>query len=244
MPGFFNPGKCLTIGLAALAFLAVALAAASGLAGESAQPRPEAVPPAEARAAFQKSARDLRLQTEMPVPRETRQPIDIDLPSGSWGISEAAARYILCGAVLIIVLVVLWNWRGLQWSDSRARRMDGEDLEEVAPEAVRTRLESARFEADELARQGLFAQAMHVLLLQSVSELRRRLDISIAISLTSREILARLALPPAGRVSLADIVGRVEVCYFGDREPGPDEYAACRSSFQTLTEALRQGSAA
>ncbi len=236
MPGFFNPEKCLTWLAVALAFLAATLAAAPAWA----EPHPEAVPPAEARAAFQKSARDLRLQTEIPVPTAEGLACGPNL----WVIPPEVARFLLWGALLAIVVAVLWNWRGLQWSDSRARRMDGGDPEEAAPEAVRARLESARLEADELARQGLFAQAMHVLLLRSVSELRRRLDISIAASLTSREILARLALPPAGRVSLADIVGRVELCYFGAWEPGAADYAACRQSFETLTAALRQGGAA
>jgi hypothetical protein len=101
--------------------------------------------------------------------------------------------------------------------------------------------------ADNLAAQGRFVEAMHVLLLQGLADIRRRLDEQFADSLTSREILRSTKLSEAGRIPLRDIVDRVELTYFGQRPAALADYQACRASFDALTQALHgaaQGSTA
>ena len=100
---------------------------------------------------------------------------------------------------------------------------------------------AAQADADDLARQGRFAEAMHVLLLQSLTEMRRRLDARFADSLTSREIVRRAPVSDATRGALADIVARAERAWFGDHPAGPDDYAACRARFADLAQALHAG---
>jgi hypothetical protein len=114
-----------------------------------------------------------------------------------------------------------------------ARRPDA-----VAQAAAVERMVETQIEADELAGQGRFAEAMHALLLRSLAEMRRRLQVSFADSLTSREILRVLDLPDAGKTSLADIIRRVELVYFGLHGAGREDYAACRSSYEALTLAM------
>jgi hypothetical protein len=92
--------------------------------------------------------------------------------------------------------------------------------------------------ADELAQQGRFVDAMHVLLLQGLADIRRHLDEQFADSLTSREILRSTKLSDQGRVSLRDIITRVEWTYFGEHPAGSSDYAACRDSFNALARAL------
>jgi hypothetical protein len=92
--------------------------------------------------------------------------------------------------------------------------------------------------ADELAQQGRFVDAMHVLLLQGLADIRRHLDEQFADSLTSREILRSTKLSDQGRVSLRDIISRVEWTYFGEHPAGSSDYAACRDSFNALARAL------
>jgi hypothetical protein len=121
----------------------------------------------------------------------------------------------------------------------RARSLEGTE-EEAAPAAVAARMDKARSGADELARRGDFAKAMHSMLLQSVNELRRRLEAPIASSLTSREILARVPLSPEARALFAGIIDRVEISHFGPYLPGEEDYTACRRSFEELTRTLRQ----
>ncbi len=98
--------------------------------------------------------------------------------------------------------------------------------------------------ADVLAAQGRFAEAMHVLLLQALAVIRRRLDEPFADSMTSREILRSRRLPDGLRAPLREVVGRVEWSYFGEHPAARDDYAACRASFATLAEALHGGAAA
>jgi hypothetical protein len=64
----------------------------------------------------------------------------------------------------------------------------------------------------------------------------------LSASSTSREILRHIDLSSEGRAVFADIVAHVEVSYFGMYEPGEEDYAICRRSFDTLIQTFRQGS--
>ncbi len=190
----------------------------------------------EAREAAHKAAGSLGLQTELPASAHKNEP----LPSESLSvpfISPDIARLVLWAALAVVVLVILMTIRDNLWSASRSRPLSRAE-EEAAPAAMAARMDKAQIEADELARRGDFAEAIHVLLLQSVGELRQRLDVTIATSLTSREILHRVGLSPEGRVGFADIIGRVEISYFGSHQPDEQDYLDCRRSFEALTRSL------
>jgi hypothetical protein len=116
--------------------------------------------------------------------------------------------------------------------------------EEEAAGGVAKTPERVLAAADDLARQGRFVDAMHVLLLQGLADIRRHLDEQFADSLTSREILRSTKLSEQGRHSLRDIITRVEWTYFGDHPAERADYAACRASFDALARALHGGAAA
>ena len=199
--------------------------------------------------ALKSSKRALGLQTELPIqdpsspfPDDRLQEIlDARLP---FNMSAQTAKYLLYTAVAILVIMAAMTFHANMWSDSRSRRIARKGEEEVSSEAVSTRMGKAQLEADDFARNGDFAEAMHVLLLQSISELRRRLAVPISISLTSREILYKTPLLPEGRSAFSDIIGRVEISYFGTHLPSEEDYLACRHSFDILSESLKQGAAA
>jgi len=208
----------------------------------------------EIQAAMNASVRQLHLQTELPG--FVRNPVtgnSPDLPNvnnmNRILDMSTVATILFFASLIAIVAVIAMTWRDNLWSSSRARVLhnlrtsasggDGSAISEFAAWE-----EKSRLEADELARRGNFAEAMHILLLRSVEELRRNLRISIAASLTSREILYHIALPSEGRPVLSDIISRVEVSYFGGHRPGADDYKACRDSFDALTDVLRQHSMA
>ncbi|MDR1875492.1 MAG: hypothetical protein LBQ90_10840, partial [Synergistaceae bacterium] len=144
-----------------------------------------------AKAALRLSVRRLDLQVEFPGEFPDEPPGRGKFPSESPGgpsgrerradgpwpprffTSPEAARHILYGAVFVIVAAVLLRLReGLRNSGRSRPRADPE---EHAPAAVAERMETAQTGADDLARRGKFAEAMHALLLQSLSELRRHL---------------------------------------------------------------------
>jgi hypothetical protein len=94
--------------------------------------------------------------------------------------------------------------------------------------------------ADELAAQGRFVEAMHVLLLQALAGIRRRLDQEFADSMTSREILRSTQVSDELRRPLRDVINRVEWTYFGGHSAVRDDYLACRLSFSALARALQR----
>jgi len=189
----------------------------------------------EASALISESVRRLDLQTEIG-----------ERSQGWWAnfrlrIPREVASFIFYGSLFVIFAVVIFCLRDNLWSLSRTRRLTrGGDCGEGAAVSAASRMEMAQVEADDLARQGNFAEAMHVLLLRSVGEMRGRLPSSISASMTSREILRRVELSSEGRAVFADIVSRVEVSYFGTHLPGAVEYTSCRESFDTLTGFLRR----
>lgn len=190
-----------------------------------------------AREAVEKVMKTHDLQTELPAPKAIRpmpEPPKLVFP-------DRLAQAILWLAVIVVALVIAASLGGNLWSSSRAGKQEGRESPEEAPQAALVRMDSAQMAADDLARLGHFAEAMHVLLLHSVGELRRRLGISIAASLTSREILHRVKLSPEGRIAFGDIIDRVEVSWFGAHQPDQGEYLACRRSFEGLARALAQG---
>ena len=111
------------------------------------------------------------------------------------------------------------------------RRAAGQDrigATPIASDADRERLEIALGEADRLARQGAYGEALHLLLLYCLNEMRRRFGLGLPPSLTSREILGLSVLPEIRRHGLSVIVSAVEVSHFGGRPVDETTYQLCR----------------
>lgn len=234
---------CRTLLLVALVAVAPSFAQAAADPGKAAQ---EAARRSDLRVELprdlgeqaDKVARRLDLQRELPTEQEPLSSLfdwHFSLPSLPAGLVYLAS---LCGVVLLAYVLKdsLPGWAGRHgsWEDDAAA--GGEDGPQKPEEAA--------VAADELARQGRFVEAMHVLLLQGLAEMRQRLDATFADSLTSREILRNVSVPDHGRAALRDIIARVEWTYFGEHPAGPDDYQGCRRSFDVLTQALQGGAQA
>jgi hypothetical protein len=184
-------------------------------------------------------------QTQMPEPNSTPQ---AETPESTvrnqdpdhkfnFHLPPDVIRLLLWGAVVVGTVVIAWSLRDSLPVFSRSRKI-------VAPEPAPSlptragRMEEVQLEADDLARQGQYRQAMHLLLLNSLDEIRRQLGTGFAASLTSREILRRVQLSDIGRRSLTAIIRSVERTYFGDEEAGQIDYSDCRINFETLKHSL------
>ena len=180
--------------------------------------------PQEAQQAAEQSIRRLGLQTTLPRGPE---PVSIAIP----------AEFAWLGAAIGLGLLLYMVWDMLPALGFRAHggwegEGEGADGTQAKP------AEAVLMAADDLARQGRFVEAMHVLLLQALADIRRGLDEQFADSLTSREILRSTRLSEQGRALLRDIITRVEWTYFGRRPAAQEDYAACRDSFNSLAHAL------
>jgi hypothetical protein len=98
----------------------------------------------------------------------------------------------------------------------------------IASDADRERLDLALSQADRLARQGAYGEALHLLLLYCLNEMRRRFGLGLPPSLTSREIIGLSVLPEIRRTGLSVIVSAVEVSHFGGRPVDETTYQLCR----------------
>ncbi len=85
-----------------------------------------------------------------------------------------------------------------------------------------------------LARTGAYEAAIHLLLLQGLSQLDRMTGVNLAPSLTSREVLRRRALPVDAGKDLATLVTAVELSRFGGRPAGEAIFQTCLDSYRRL----------
>jgi hypothetical protein len=206
------PPRRLLIAIAAAATFAIQIASATAQTERDAQ------------STAQDAIRRLDLQTE--VTREP-EPFRVRLPPE-----------ILWVIIAVALAAVLYSFRDMI-PLLRARGSESwAETEEVAADIARRDPTVVLAAADELARDGRYAEAMHILLLRGLADIRARLDEPFADSMTSREILRSTRLPDQARDSLRDVVGRVEWTYFGEYPAGQADYAACRTSFNALEQAL------
>jgi hypothetical protein len=214
----------LRFALCILYRLLIVTVAVSALAVEA---RPLAAQtPQEIQKVAEQAMQRLHLQTELPREAEkTRTRFAIELPPEAIWLVIAVAM----GVLVYSLRDMLPNWR---LSGGAAWTAEG-DLSGNAKASTPAVVLST---ADELASQGRFVEAIHVLLLQGLANIRQGQQ--FADSLTSREILRTAKLPDAGRASLRDIINRVELTYFGEHPAALPDYVACRASFNTLAQAL------
>jgi hypothetical protein len=176
---------------------------------------------------------ELKLQTSLPV-EENPAGWLLDLPAIEFSSEMFWAALIAMLAFLLYQMrdelpsfsfMRAGKWQENSPDPATGARYDGETDPSIT--------------GDELARQGRFIEAMHWLLLHSLSEIRERLGVRFPDSMTSREILRRARLPENAKQLLKDIVTHVELSYFGTYPAGEQDYAACRSSFEKLLAELQ-----
>lgn len=173
--------------------------------------------------------RDGGLQTELPIEAA---------PETSWfTLPPWLADTLLWGAVIAGAVTIAIAMRNSLPGLDRSRGLTASN-ESDASRSKPNSMSAARSEADELAARGRYAEAMHVLLLRALAELRERLELSFADLLTSREILRRAPLESAARQAFARIIGDVELTHFGDALADREGYSACREQFESLRRAL------
>lgn len=188
--------------------------------------------PQQVQAVAEQAIRQLDLQTEL-----LREPEPF-----RWQLSLPPETIWL--VVIIGVGVLLYAFRDML-PMLRVGSGGAWGVDESAPAAANTPSPGAALgAADDLAAHGRFVEAMHILLLHALAEIRLRLDEQFADSMTSREILRSKQLPDALRRPLRDVVNRVEWTYFGEHPAARDDYVACRSSFSALAQALAGSAAA
>lgn len=113
----------------------------------------------------------------------------------------------------------------------KAKEKPADDvLTDIRPDAARAR--SLLDEADAMAREGRFAEAVHLLLFRSIEDIQERLEGGVPTSLTAREIAGLGKLPDRARRALHPIIRIVEHSFFGGRAVDADGWQNARRSYE------------
>lgn len=152
----------------------------------------------------------------------------------SWVPDAPFARILFWTALALAAAALLWvifdrtrhgTWR---WR-RRDVVIDATADEEWAPEAAPVR-EWLR-EADSLAADGRYAEAVHHLLIRSVEDIARRRPKLVRPALTSRDIAAADGLPLAARTIFHGIAQTVERSLFGGRPVAAADWESARTAY-------------
>ncbi|MCI4646211.1 MAG: hypothetical protein MRY64_15625 [Hyphomonadaceae bacterium] len=147
-----------------------------------------------------------------------------------------ALGYVGILVVGALVVWLLWFLFGEALSARFGRTGKERDLvldshvEDLRPDAAAAR--SLLEEADALAAEGRFAEAVHLLLFRSIEDIQTRKEGRLPTSLTAREIGGLSDLPDRARAALSPIIGVVERSFFGGRDVDSGGWQTARSSYE------------
>ena len=147
------------------------------------------------------------------------------------------ARIFLWTVIAIAAAALLWmayqRIRYGEWRLPRRRPAPTRPAElpeeEWAPDAAQGR--AWLNEADAMAEQGRYAEAVHHLLFRSIEDIARRRPRLVRPALTSRELAAAEAIPAPARDLFAGIARLVERSLFGGRPVAADDWATARAAY-------------
>lgn len=89
-------------------------------------------------------------------------------------------------------------------------------------------------DADALAEQGRFDEAVHLILLRSIGDIDGRLPNSVRPALTTRDIAGLGRLPDAARPAFSRIARVVEASLFGGRGVDRAAFTECRQAYEAF----------
>jgi hypothetical protein len=174
------------------------------------------------------------LQFEFTVPQERPRP-----PANNWffefldALGPVFNLIFWIGLAAIVLMLAFFIGREVLRArygrdDRKKPRADVQETSyQPAPEKARALLD----DADRLAAQGLYDEAVRTLLHRSIDDIEQRSPRAIRPAQTSREIARLSILPPSVRAAFDPLVRAVERSWFGGLPLDNDGYQACRKSY-------------
>lgn len=136
----------------------------------------------------------------------------------------AGVVLIAAGAAFLIGREI---YRFAQKDRSKTAGAEAEKEYRPAPELARALLE----EADRLAAEGRYGDAVHVLLFRSIEDIQLHRPNRVKIAMTSREIARIPILSASAARAFARIAAAVEACHFAGKRIGSEVFAECREAY-------------
>lgn len=181
---------------------------------------------------------------ERGVPRDAPR-----APEGGSGPSLALPALAASGSMIVFVVVAAALVVGLGLVlklafDRKGRNAKAVEPEATPPAAAPTGRRALRLgpltDVEELARQGRFGEAIHLLLLHLFAALQRRPTTAPAPAHTGREVLARTRLASEAQQALGVLVAAAEAVHFGGRTAAQADYEACLGHYRNFLHSFER----
>lgn len=212
--------------------LVIAVAVCGGLIASNVVQAQGLSDPAKVRETRERVLNSGNYQTERPAPPEIEErgePLRLPpwvIEAFLWTIAA-----ILAVMVVVFLLNALQNRTGFKLKRKSNQEPSATLVETPLFDMQKAVVDRSLEEADALAAQGRFAEAIHLLLLVAMDRLRRELGARIAPALTGREVLQLAPVPPAVVEPLSRMVSLSEIKHFGGRDAAGPDYDQCRQDF-------------
>lgn len=193
-------------------------------------------------AAYDKARSDVSTQWEFPEHKVEPPPQWMLDLSSFFNTNRNGVRILIYGLIALLALYVLYrlfppfrDFVDRSLGRMRAQK-ESETEEDWTPQAsVAIGLLA---EADQLATQGRYAEAVHLLLGRSIEDIGRRRPQLLKPALTARDIAQSPDLPEAARGAFTTIANVVELSHFGRRPVNANGWQQCRDAYSRF--ALRE----
>jgi hypothetical protein len=145
-----------------------------------------------------------------------------------------ATKYLFWGGVIIgvgaILYFLFWEVAALRLGWRKPAKVRAVALQQEWTPA-KARAHTLLEDADRLAAQGRFAEAVHLLLFRSIEDIDARWPNTVRPALTSRDIASHPRLSDAGRGAFSGIAQVVERSFFGGADVGSGDFQTCRDAY-------------
>jgi len=145
-----------------------------------------------------------------------------------------AFKYIFWGGVVIgglaIAYFLVWELLAMRLGWRKPARVRAVELQsDWKPTAAKAR--TLLEDADRLAAEGRFEEAVHLILFRSIEDIDARWPNTVRPALTSRDIADHPRLSDAARNTFIGIAQVVEHSFFGGADLGASDFKACREAY-------------
>jgi hypothetical protein len=158
---------------------------------------------------------------------------------GAW----PAIKWILLIAAAAIVLAIVVHLMRIYWPRLWTARARPAPAEQTPWRPTEAQARELLDESDAFAARGLYGEAVHLILLRSIEDLRTQRPRLVRPTLTSREIARLDALPEQARAVFAGIARVVERALFAGSEIGRIEFESCREAYRSYAFSTALGNA-
>jgi hypothetical protein len=135
-------------------------------------------------------------------------------------------------AAMIIYAIVTELARRFPQTKAEEKPQADIPVPEFRPAAARAR--ALLEEADRLAREGRYGEAVRILLHRSIEDMDQAYPATIMPSMTSREISLLQYLSIQGRATFVKIAQAVEASLFAGRPLTAEQFADCRKAYESF----------